>query len=383
MNATHPTLDKTLLFVVLAILGTGLVMVASASMPIATYHHQFGFYFFIKQFIFAMLGIIAAFVAINIPTELYNRFRAAWLVIAIVLLCLVLVPGIGRAVNGSRRWIHIGPIALQVSELVKLCAVMYISGFLVQHGDEARETFIGVLKPLGMLAVMGVLLLLEPDFGATVVVFVTVLGVMFMAGIRIRWFLILIAMGIVACTLLVYLSPYRLARLTGFLHPWANQYGSGYQLTQSLIAFGRGGIFGDGLGNSIQKLFYLPEAHTDFILAITGEELGFVGIFSLLALYAILIWRGLKIAQLAQKLDQLFDAYLAYGITFWLGLQMIVNYGVNLGLLPTKGLTLPFISYGGSSLLIDCAVIGILLRIHLQNQNHSTTPNYNPPSSWA
>lgn len=368
---TSPSLDKTLLFVVFAILGTGLVMVASASMPIANYHHQMGFYFFIKQFIFAILGLIAAFVALNIPTDLYQRYRTAWLVVGIVLLVVVLVPGIGRSVNGSRRWIHLGPIALQVSELVKLCAVMYISGFLAQHGDEARETFMGVLKPLGLLAVMGVLLLLEPDFGATVVVFVTVLGIMFMAGIRIRWFLLLILIAAIGSGLLVYLSPYRLARLTGFLHPWQNQFGSGYQLTQSLIAFGRGGIFGDGLGNSIQKLFYLPEAHTDFILAITGEELGFVGIFTLLCLYAVLIWRGLKIAQLAQKLGQIFESYVAYGITFWLGLQMIVNYGVNLGLLPTKGLTLPFISYGGSSLLIDCAVIGILLRIHLQNQRIS------------
>lgn len=368
MNNPSLTLDKTLLTVVFAILATGLVMVASASMPLATHQHHMGFYYFIKQFVFAILGLIAAFIAINIPTKFYSQFRGAWLALGIILLILVLIPGIGRSVNGSRRWIHLGPIALQVSEIVKLCAVMYISGFLVEHGKAARETFIGVIKPLGFLAVMGVLLLLEPDFGATVVVFVTVLGVMFMAGIRLRWFIILIALGVIASALLVYLSPYRLARLTGFLHPWATQYTTGYQLTQSLIAFGRGGIFGDGLGNSIQKLFYLPEAHTDFILAITGEELGFVGIFSLLILYAVMIWRGLKIAQTAERLGQIYESYLAYGISFWLGLQMIVNYGVNLGLLPTKGLTLPFVSYGGSSLLIDCAVIGLLLRIHLQNQ---------------
>lgn len=371
------TLDKTLLFSTFALLATGLVMVASSSMFQAMYTHHNGFYFFFKQFIFAIAGIIAGTIAISIPTDYYERLRSVWLIVGFVMLIMVLIPGIGHAVNGSRRWIRLGPIAIQVSELVKLCAVMYISSYLVEHGKAARETVLGVVKPIAVLLGFGVLLLLEPDFGATVVIFATAFGVMFMGGIQLRWFLLLIGLAIIASLLLVYLSPYRLARLTGFLHPWANQYGSGYQLTQSLIAFGRGGIFGAGLGESVQKLFYLPEAHTDFILAITGEELGLIGIMTILGLYIALIWRGLRIARQSHLLEHEFNAYLAYGITFWLGLQMIVNFGVNLGILPTKGLTLPLFSYGGSSLLIDLAVLGILLRIDLQNkwfmaQNRST-----------
>ena len=207
-----------------------------------------------------------------------------------------------------------------------------VTNNLVEHGQAARETFIGVAKPIAVLLGFGVLLLLEPDFGASVVIFATAFGVMFMVGIKVRWFLILIGLAVIASLLLVYLSPYRLARLTGFLHPWANQYGSGYQLTQSLIAFGRGGILGAGLGESVQKLFYLPEAHTDFILAIAGEELGLIGVLTILGLYIMLIWRGLRIARQSHLLEHLFNAYLAYGITFWLGPQMIVNFGVNISI---------------------------------------------------
>lgn len=363
-------LDRSLLFSIFCLLGLGLVLVASASMPLALHQGYSGFFYFYKQLVFAFLGCIAMGLIIFIPTAIYANYRWAWLIIAGILLLLVLVPGIGSAVNGSRRWIHVGPIALQVSEIVKLCVVMYLSGYLVEHAASVRETMEGVIKPLGLLLVLGVLLLLEPDFGATVVVFSTAFGMMFMARIQVRWFVLLLACGAMASALLVFLSPYRLARLTGFLHPWMNQYDSGYQLTQSLIAFGRGGIFGMGLGQGIQKWFYLPEAHTDFILAIGGEELGLIGVLVILGLYVLLMWRGLQIARKAHLAERLYDAYLAYGISFWMVLQMVVNFGVNLGLLPTKGLTLPLISYGGSSLLVDMIALGILLRVDLQNSSY-------------
>jgi cell division protein FtsW len=362
------TLDRPLLCAFFAILLIGLVMVASASMPAAYQHHHHEFYFFIKQFIFSIVSLIAMVVVLQFPNRFWRDLGIVWLIGAFVFLVLVLVPGVGHVVNGSRRWLRLGPVALQVSEFVKLCAVMYMAGYLSRHGEAVRTTLMGVVKPLLVLGLMGVLLLMEPDFGATVVIFVTALGMMFMAGVRVRWFALLIGLAAVACVLLVFLSPYRMARLTGFLHPWATIHTTGYQLTQALIAFGRGGIFGVGLGDSLQKLSYLPEAHTDFILAIFGEELGLIGVLVLLGLFIVVVWRGLKIARAAEALGDLFKAYMAYGITFWLGMQVIVNYGVNLGLLPTKGLTLPFVSYGGTSLLIDAIALAMLLRIDIETK---------------
>ena len=364
-------LDRVLFFSILSLLGLGLILVATASMPLNFSEGHDGLFYFYKQLIFGILSLLVLFFLIGVPTEYYRRYRIGWLILGGVLLLLVLVPGIGTAVNGSRRWIHFGPVALQVSEIVKLCAVMYLSGYLVEHGNAVREKILGFLKPLGLLLVLGILLLLEPDFGATVVVFLTALGMMFMARMPIKWFVFLIGCAVILSALLVFLSPYRLARLTGFLHPWVNQYDTGYQLTQSLIAFGRGGLWGTGLGQGLQQWFYLPEAHTDFVLAIGGEELGFIGLCVILFLYLILIWRGLQIARAAHLKNSLYDAYLAYGMTFWMGLQMVVNFGVNLGLLPTKGLTLPLISYGGSSLLVDMMALSILLRVDWQNKNEN------------
>jgi len=361
-------LDIYLLLAVIGLLMVGLVMVTSSSMVVAQHDYGNSFYFIIRQLIFATIAIAAAVGMLCVDTKKWYEKGPIWLIGGILLLILVLIPGIGHVVNGSRRWIDVGPIAIQVSELVKLCAVMYVASYLVRHGDVARNTFFGVIKPICVLGLMGILLLLEPDFGATVVVFTTALGVMFMAGVRLRWFYILITLAVLAAVMLVLFSPYRLARLTGFLHPWDNQFDTGYQLTQSLIAFGRGGWFGVGLGGSIQKLFYLPEAYTDFVLAVIAEELGFIGVIFVIGLFVIVGWRGLVIARQAHSRGLDFDAYVAYGITFWLGMQVMVNIGVNIGLLPTKGLTLPFISYGGSSLVVDCMVIGILLRIDMQNK---------------
>ena len=275
----------------------------------------------------------------------------------------MLIPGIGREVNGSIRWLVLGPVALQVSELAKLAVVIFLAGYLTTHQQEVRVAPRGFIKPMIIFSLMAFLLLLEPDFGATVVIFCTVLGMLFLAGVQLRYFLFLILISGLAFGSLAVLSPYRLQRLTTFLHPWANQYGSGYQLTQSHIAFGKGGWFGVGLGDSVQKLFYLPEAHTDFLFAVLGEELGLVGLLTVLLLFIIFISRGFKISSNEFKNKNYFPAYLAFGLSLWIGLQALINMGVNLGALPTKGLTLPFISYGGSSMLINCLVLGLLLRI--------------------
>ncbi len=371
MKKLRLKLDYVVLVAFIGLLTVGLVMVASSSMAVAQHSYGNAFYFIIRQSIFAVIGIGLLLLCLTIPTQYWQDLNQKWLFIGVGLLVLVLVPGIGHVVNGSRRWIIFGPIAIQVSELVKLCAVMYVSGYLCRHGEEVKENLSGIVKPVLALGVMAVLLLMEPDFGATVVIFVTALGMLFMAGARLRWFYILVILAAVAAVALVIFSPYRMARFLGFLNPWNDQLGTGYQLSQSLIAFGRGGIFGVGLGNSVQKLFYLPESYTDFVLAIIGEELGVIGVCLVLFLFGLLVWRGLNIGKTAHQQQALFDTFVAYGLTFWLAMQVLINVGVNIGLLPTKGLTLPFISYGGSSLVVDCLVIGILLRIDLQNQLRS------------
>ncbi len=371
MKKSRLKLDYVILVAFIGLLTMGLVMVASSSMAVAQHSYGDSFYFIIRQSIFAVIGVVLLLITLTIPTEYWQNLNQKWLFMGVGLLILVLVPGVGHVVNGSRRWIIFGPVAIQVSEVVKLCAVMYMSGYLCRHGDEVKEDLSGLVKPMLALGIMGLLLLMEPDFGATVVVFVTALGMLFMAGARLRWFYILLILAAVAAAALVVFSPYRMARFLGFLNPWNDQLGTGYQLSQSLIAFGRGGIFGVGLGNSVQKLFYLPEAYTDFVLAIIGEELGVIGVCLVLFLFGLLVWRGLNIARTAHQQQYLFDAFVGYGLTFWLAMQVLINTCVNIGLMPTKGLTLPFISYGGSSLVVDCLTIGILLRIDLQNQLRS------------
>ena len=266
-------------------------------------------------------------------------------------------------VNGSRRWLVLGPLVIQVSELVKLAMILYVSGYLVRQESQIKDSIIGFLKPMLVLAIVACLLLLEPDFGATVVITSTVMAMLFLIGVKIRYYLGLLLIVGLSMAALAISSPYRMARLTAFLNPWADQFNSGYQLTQSLIAFGRGGWFGLGLGGSVQKLFYLPESYTDFLFAVLAEEFGLLGILLVLALYAIIVGRGLAIGYRAVMASRQFAGFTAYGISFWLGFQAIVNMGVNLGLLPTKGLTLPFLSYGGASLIVNCIIISLLLRI--------------------
>jgi len=360
--------DRWLLFSVFGLMGMGLLMVASSSMVIS--ERQFGesFHYLMHQAVYTGIGIVLAFIVLRVETDVWRKMSGMMLVVSLMALVMVLIPGIGKTVNGSTRWLGVGPIGGQVSEFAKLGIVIYMAGYLVRHADEVRTEISGFIKPMIILCVVAFLLLLEPDFGATVVIISTALGMMFLAGVRLRHFIVLMGLAGGAATILAVSSPYRMARLTGFLNPWANAFDSGYQLTQSLIAFGRGGWFGVGLGESIQKLFYLPEAHTDFLLAVLAEELGLMGVTFVLLLFTIFVVRAMGIGRKAYQLQRPFAGYTAYGLGLWIGLQTIINVGVNSGVLPTKGLTLPFMSYGGSSLLITCIVVAILLRIDFENR---------------
>ncbi|KTD68771.1 cell division protein ftsW [Legionella steelei] len=360
--------DKWLISVVIALMIIGLMMVASSSVMISTkYFHQ-PFHFLIRQSCYLFAGLMIALIVIRTDSSVWERISMPMLLICLLLLLIVLIPGIGRTVNGSRRWLALGPIGIQVSELAKLTMIFYLSGYLVRQQQAVSNSILGFIKPMVILGAVSFLLLLEPDFGATVVISGTVMAMLFLAGVKLRYYIGLMLVVMAALAFLAVSSPYRVARLTAFLDPWADQYNSGYQLTQSLIAFGRGGWFGAGLGESIQKLLYLPEAHTDFLFAVLAEELGLIGILMVMTLYAILVIRGLTIAYNAHAQERLFASYTAYGLTFWLGLQAAINMGVNSGLLPTKGLTLPLMSYGGASMVINCIVIALLLRIDHENR---------------
>ncbi len=360
-------IDAKLLLTVFALLAIGGMMVVSTSIPYAEKQFESNSLFFIKRhFAYLVVALIAAYVTLGLKIELWQKYGPYLLIISIVMLVAVLF--VGRTVNGSKRWIALGPITIQVSELVKLFVITYIAGYLVRRTDEFQTQIQGFVKPLMVLSLITVLLVAEPDFGAAAVIAVTTLSMMFLAGAKL-WQFILLSGCVGAALFGVAISqPYRYERLMIFLDPWKEPFGSGYQLTQSLIAYGRGQWFGEGLGNSIQKLSYLPEAHTDFVFAVFAEEFGFVGVFVVVCLFLYMFWRGMKIARNALKLQNAYAAYLAYGISIWLILQALVNIGVSSGALPTKGLTLPFISYGGNSLVVCSVAIAILLRIHFETQ---------------
>ena len=362
----EPKYDLFIMTVVLALLGLGLVMVGSSSVGIADRDFGAPFHYLLRQSMFVGIGLAAAWLVVQIPLRMWEQSGPALLLAGFLLLVLVLV--VGREVNGSTRWLSLGPVNMQVSEFFKLFMVIYLAGYIQRHEDEIRTSVAGFLKPMALLGAACLLLLLEPDFGAAAVLTVTVLGVMFLAGVR--WWLfgvmVLIAGGLVS--LLAVSAPYRMARMTAFLNPWADPYDSGFQLTQALIAFGRGEWLGVGLGGSVQKLFYLPEAHTDFLFAVMAEELGLIAVIVVIGLFTMLIWRALLVGRVAWLADRPFAAYLAYGIGLGICLQVFINIGVNMGILPTKGLTLPLMSYGGSSIVATCVAMALLLRIEHENR---------------
>lgn len=365
-QAPLSSVDAILLLSAVFLLAIGLVMVTSASMDISDKQSGDPFYYAKRHLVYLMFGLSAAALVYRVRLVHWEKSGVALALFALFLLVLVLIPGLGRTVNGATRWLDLGIIGLQVAEFARLFLLIYLAGYLVRHGQEVRSSITGFIKPLGVFGVACLLILAQPDFGSAVVLLLAALGVMFLAGVRLWQFSVLLAGMTALMSLLAVSSPYRMQRLTTFLDPWADPFNTGFQLTQSLIAFGSGGWTGAGLGGSVQKLFYLPEAHNDFLLAILGEELGLLGVWTVLALFALLVWRGMAIGFAAEKHGFKFGACLAYGLTLWIAIQAMVNIGVSMGLLPTKGLTLPLVSAGGSSLLVMCLSVGLLLRVHLE-----------------
>ena len=356
--------DKLFLTLLLLILAIGVVMVTSASVPVASRLYDNELHFTIRHLVYLALGLTAALLILNIPVQWWHNSNMALLFAALALLVAVLL--FGRNVNGSTRWLSLGPIGLQAAEPAKLFFFVYLASYLVRRHEEVRENLKGFLKPLFVLFAFAVLLLMQPDLGTVIVMFATAVALLFLAGAKLWQFFCLIFTGIAAIGVLIVYSEYRWKRVTAFLDPWADPFGSGYQLTQSLMAFGRGGWFGQGLGNSIQKLEYLPEAHTDFILAVIAEETGFIGVAVLVLLLFLLVYRALWIGQRALAKNLSFHGFLAYALAIWIGFQSAVNIGVATGALPTKGLTLPYVSSGGSSLIIMLAAAALLLRIDFE-----------------
>ena len=355
--------DVWLVVAALALIGLGLVMVASASTSPASRATGDPLYYLWRQGTYVIIGLVGAAAAIHLHVAGWARLGVPLLLFGVGLLVLVLVPGVGRVVNGSMRWIGFGLFNLQPSEPMKLFVILYMAGYLVRRAAEVRASLWGFFKPVVMLGLIALLLLLEPDYGATVVLFATALGMLFLGGVPLVGFVAWVAVIGALLGVMVLAAPYRVERLLSFVNPWEDPFGSGFQLTQALIAFGRGEWFGVGLGSSIQKLFYLPEAHTDFLFAVLAEELGFAGVTVVMVLFGFLVWRCFSIAARAEAAGRFYHGYVAYGIGLLLALQAFVNIGVNMGVLPTKGLTLPLMSYGGSSMVVHCIALGLLVRI--------------------
>lgn len=363
--------DMKFLGVVLALLAFGLVMVGSSSISVAEHQHNQPFYYLVRQLVYIAMGLMLGVGVLYTPMILWQRASAVVLTGGLLLLAVVLIPGLGREVNGSMRWLPLGIFQLQVSEPVKLFVVLYLAGYVARRMEQGIAGR-ALAEPLVILGAVSVLLLLEPDFGAAAVILATSLGILFLGGVKWRHFGLAFALVAFALAAVAFLSPYRFQRLTVFLNPWSDPFASGFQLTQALIAFGRGEWFGVGLGASVQKLFYLPEAHTDFLLAVLAEELGLVGVVAVIALFGFLIWRAFLIADEAARGGRWFSSYVAYGVAMWIALQVVINIGVNMGVLPTKGLTLPLMSYGGSSIVIMCVACAMVLRVHYENRINTT-----------
>lgn len=365
-----PRLDRHLLVVAGMLSAIGIMVVASASTEVAQVSYGSPFHYVLKHLVYLFLALGVAGLTFLVPIGVWEKSGWPLLAVALLLLVLVLVPGIGREVNGSMRWLRLGLLNMQASEIAKLFIIIYLAGYLVRRIQEVRSQWSGFVKPMLVLSFAILLLLMEPDFGAVVVLMTAALGMMFLGGVRLVQFLALISVSLVAMAVAAVSQPYRMQRLITFMDPWAeeNVFDSGYQLTQALIAFGRGEWLGVGLGNSVQKLFYLPEAHTDFVFAIWAEEMGLLGSILVIALFMLLIFRCLSIGRRAEHAGKFFSAYLCYGISLLLAAQALINIGVNTGLLPTKGLTLPLLSYGGSSLIMCAVSLAIVLRVDYESQ---------------
>lgn len=360
--------DRKILWIALSLMLIGLVMVSSASITEATRLGGQSYGFVVRHSIYLVISLGAAMATLFVPLTRWQQM--SWFLLCMVLVLLVAVLLIGNTVNGASRWIMLGPINIQPAELAKFALLLYMSGYLVRRYGQVRDSVLGFLKPLFLLVLFAILLLLQPDLGSTVVIFVTTLGMLFIAGAKLWQFV-----GIIGCVALVVAgliisAPYRIRRVTAFLDPWQDPFGSGYQLTQSLMAFGRGGLWGEGLGNSVQKLAYLPEAHTDFVSAVLAEELGLIGVTVVVALLFALVSRALLIGKRCLEGQFMFGGFLAFGIGIWISFQTLVNIGAAAGMIPTKGLTLPLVSYGGSSLVVMAVTIALLLRIDHEYRLH-------------
>ena len=362
--------DMPLLMITISLLCVSWVMVSSASLDYAAQQTGDAFYFCKRHGMYVLMALILGAATLRVPFSWWKRMHVQLLVVAVVLLIVVLVPHIGRRVNGSQRWISLGFMTLQVSEIAKCATVIFFSGYLVRRRDEMHSSWWGFAKPFVVLAVVAVLLMAEPDFGATVVIGLSTMGLLFLAGAPLKRFLPFMVVVVVAAGVLAVTEPYRFARLLAFVDPWEESvmYKGGYQLTQSLIAIGRGEWLGVGLGHSVQKLFYLPEAHTDFVFSIWAEESGLAGCVVVIGLFAAMVWRIFRIARVAMDRGEAFGALVAVGLALVIAFQAFINMGVASGLLPTKGLTLPFISYGGSSLMMSVAMAAMVLRLSFENR---------------
>ncbi|ALG69068.1 putative lipid II flippase FtsW [Beggiatoa leptomitoformis] len=359
----HFQYDNPLILSSTALLLLGLLMVASTSINIAVMQFNEPLYFFWRQLVYIIIALILTVITIQIPLKWWQTTSIPLLFSGMLMLLLVVIPGIGHEVNGSMRWFSLGFMSIQPSEPMKLFMILFVSGYLIRRSHEVQESLSGFVKPMAIVCIITGLLLLEPDYGATVVLFGTVLGMLFLAGVPLRQFTSWIVVVSFALVLLMIIAPYRIQRLTSFMNPWADPFDKGFQLVQALIAIGRGELFGVGLGLSVQKLTYLPEAHTDFLFAILAEEFGLFGVLIVIGLFVFLIHRTFAIALNAERHGMYYAAYIAYGIGLCFAIQTSISMGVNLGLLPTKGLTLPLMSYGGSSMIVNCMMLGFLLRI--------------------
>ena len=362
-----PGVDGVLLAAVMVLVGLGIVMVASASMHLSS-HDGDALRFVDRHLLALALGAGAGWLAYRMPMGWWRQWSTILYFLGLALLLLVLVPGLGREANGALRWVAAGPLSLQTSEFMKVFVVLYMSGYLVRRQFEVASSLWGFVKPIFLLVIACSLLMLQPDFGTTAVLLMTAFGMLFLGGAPLWQFAALLSLAVGALMTLVWISPYRLERVTTFLNPWEHAQDSGYQLAQALIAFGRGEWVGVGLGNGIQKQFYLPEAHTDFVMAVIGEEFGLLGTLVVIGMFCLIVWRSYAIGARAELRGDRYAAYVSYGLGLWLGMQAFINIGVNVGLLPTKGLTLPFLSYGSNSLIVCCIAVGLLLRVRYENQ---------------